>query len=85
MKGFQFSVRNALWATFFAAVWCANVRLNMAIFRLHFPWGEYFTHFILISMPAAVLGSVLGRPAFGLACGVASAVAALVAIRYLLY
>ena len=71
---FHFTTRNALLATTFVALWCAIAAWDLNY--LESPSSvpvRLLSLFVKISMPAAVFGALLGRPWFGLACGVAGA------------
>jgi hypothetical protein len=73
----QLSVRNALIAMTWAAVWLANWALaQQRYYSLGF--GELAFVTFMVMPPAALVGAIAGRPLLGFLCGAASA-AALVA------
>jgi hypothetical protein len=65
MRGFQFSVKNALLATGFIAAWMAGFTL---FDDSRSP--SLAPVFLLFSMPSAALGALVGRPWLGLTLGV---------------
>jgi hypothetical protein len=74
-RRFQFSTRNALIATAWAAVFLANAasiwRAPRSLNGLLF---DSLGEFLLIAPPAAIVGALAGRPWLGFMCGAASAV-----------
>jgi hypothetical protein len=69
-RRFQFSTRNALWATCLAAL---SLTLVTTIPRVNpEPWMMYLATFVLMVVPAAAVGALGGRTLLGALCGVAS-------------
>lgn len=71
---FQFSIRNALIATAYLAIWCANWTYykHHAYAKVHNAALDWLFVFLLAALPAAFVGALAGRHWFGLACAAAS-------------
>ena len=73
-KRFQFSVRNALIATAWLAVWFANWKYFRGRNPRPFTIPLFMFVFLLASMPAAAVGALIGEHRIGLLCAAASGV-----------
>jgi hypothetical protein len=76
---FQFSTRNALLATFWIVVWLSAAgagRVGWVRFGNSDVANVLFAFLVLVP-PSAAVGSICGRPALGLLCGLATYAAVL--------
>lgn len=75
----RFNSADALWALTLAAAWCAYAFSNRN--RTHDSDGELiFNMVVMIAVPGAAAGALLGHRWVGLVCGLASALAAAAAM-----
>jgi hypothetical protein len=75
MDQFRFSVRNALLATLWAAVWLATVAAREE-WMDSIQWDGLLAHLCVLvyfTTPCLAVGTLFGHPGIGLLCGLVSA------------